>query len=501
MALVSVPWRGTGSGPDPDGLCYVPLCRGVERPAPLTSVGVQVVGRANVTPPDERARLRAEIDELKDALAQERARADRLATLDRLTEVVLAASDHRWLLRTAAHVLVPALADWCTVHYVPEQGEPPELTVAHGDAAMAPWVRNLSECLQLRPSGEPAASYVMRTGRTQLFESVDPQAMAEVLERWVIDLDGVLESLGHLGVVDVLSVPLVTRRGARGALWLLTSSPDRRFAPDDVAVAEAAAGRLSEGLDKVWSLQQHRHISATLQRALLPPRLPDIPGVEVAVRYWPAGSAVQAGGDFYDVFEGAPGSWSLLIGDVCGTGPDAAALTGIARHTVRAAARHGQDHEHVLQWVNDAMSRSNRDLFCTALYGTLDASETGWSLSTAAAGHPLPILARPGEGAAVLGRPGSLLGVFADVGFHVERVELLEGDLVVMYTDGITDLPPPAGRTSQEVAEMIGSLPTSLSAAEVADSIHRWVAARLPSNDRGDDVALLVVKIGPGLPS
>lgn len=96
------------------------------------------------------------------------------------------------------------------------------------------------------------------------------------------------------------------------------------------------------------------------------------------------------GADFYDVFAIGERSWALVIGDVCGSGPDAAALTSIARHTVRAAARHGEGAADVMAWLNEAVGNSNRHLFCTACYATLTADDERWRLTSPAAGHPRP---------------------------------------------------------------------------------------------------------------
>jgi serine phosphatase RsbU (regulator of sigma subunit) len=264
---------------------------------------------------------------------------------------------------------------------------------------------------------------------------------------------------------------------------------------DDVALAEAAASRVADMLDTMWLTEQHRHISETLQRALLPPALPVIPGIDVAVRYWPAGTAVDAGGDFYDVFQTEPTRWSVLIGDVCGTGPDAAALTGIARHTVRAAARHGLGHHEVLQWVNEAMNHSGRDRFCTAIYGELAMDDAGWRIATTTAGHPRPVLVRSNGTAELLGQPGSLLGVFEEIDLTVTSARLDVGDVVILYTDGITDLPPPHGRTEHDVADLAARVVPGRTAAQIAADIHDSVVERLGNDERNDDVALVVLRV------
>jgi serine phosphatase RsbU (regulator of sigma subunit) len=273
----------------------------------------------------------------------------------------------------------------------------------------------------------------------------------------------------------------------------LSAESKRRYDEADVALAEAVAGRLAEALDAAWLADQQRAIAVTLQRALLPPALPTIPGIDLAARYWPAGAS-HVGGDFYDVFALGEDRWALLIGDVCGKGPNAAAVTSIARHTVRAAARHGAGAGDVMTWLNEAVLQSNRDLFCSACYGTLTARAGRWQLATTAAGHPLPIVATP-AGTVPLGRPGPVLGVLDTVAPTTNEIELHAGDVVVFYTDGITDLRPPYGIGDAELAQVIDDLRSEPTADAVADGIHRSLLRRVSDQSRQDDVALVVLKV------
>ena len=397
-------------------------------------------------------------------------------------------------MNTAAAAAVPKLGDWCSIHYIPDDGAEVETVVAHADPAKVAWADALARRFPHNPDADGGVSAVIRTGATDFIERVTEELIEDALSRSSDDPVEVREILDELGLTSVITVPLRTKRGVRGAMQFVSAESQRVYDRDDVALAEVAAGRIADALDNMWLTEQHRHISATLQRALLPPKLPTIPGLDVAVRYWPAGVAVEAGGDFYDVFQTSPTSWSVLIGDVCGTGPDAAALTGIARHTVRAAARHGQDHRQVLEWLNEAMRLSNRDRFCTAVYATLEARDGRWCFTSCAAGHPRPVVAGPNE-ATLLGETGSLLGVFEDIKLRVDESELAVGDVVVLYTDGITDLPPPHGRTEADVIDLIDGMAPQSSAADIAEAIHHWVTDRLPSAQRADDVALVVLRV------
>ena len=134
----------------------------------------------------------------------------------------------------------------------------------------------------------------------------------------------------------MITVPLRTKQRLVGAIQFVSAESGRDYDGDDVTLAEVVADRLAEPLEGAWLNDQHREFAEVLQRSLLPPRLPTVPGIDLAVRYLPAGPSA-VGGDFYDVFRIADGAWALLIGDCCGIGPNGAALSGIARHRVRAA--------------------------------------------------------------------------------------------------------------------------------------------------------------------
>ena len=436
-------------------------------------------------------------DEQRRAAAFERERRlrDRLEFLVGLTDTAVAAADHNEYMRAAAAAAVPKLGDWCSIHYVPEAGDAVELVVAHADPGKVAWADALAERFPHNPDGETGVAKVIRSGVTEFIEHIDDTLIDAALARSTVDPAEMREILDALGLTSVITVPLVTKRGVRGAMQFVSAESGRTYDQDDVALAEVAAGRIADALDNMWLTEQHQHIAATLQQALLPPRLPRIAGIDVAVRYWPAGIAVQAGGDFYDVFRTSPTAWSVLIGDVCGTGPDAAALTGIARHTVRAAARHDQDHLGVVEWLNEAMWLSDRDRFCTAVYATVEARLGVWHFAACTAGHPRPVLARSDGCAAVVGPPGSLLGVFEDIEVQVSEVPLAVGDVVVLYTDGITDLPPPHGQTEADVVDLVAQVATTGTAEEIAEAIHRSVTDRLPLAQRADDVALVVLRV------
>ncbi len=429
------------------------------------------------------------------AFARERRLRDRLEFLMHVTDTATTGTDYRKFMRSAAAAAVPRLGDWCSIHYIPDDGAEVEITVAHADPAKVAWADELARRFPYNPDDESGVAAVVRSGVTHFVERVTDDLIAERLARSALDPTAVREILQVLGLKSVITVPLMTQRGVRGAMQFVSAESDRIYDRDDVVLAEVAANRIADALDNMWLTAQHRHISQTLQQALLPPRVPEIPGVDVAVRYWPAGVAVDAGGDFYDVFQTSRTSWSVLIGDVCGTGPDAAAMTGIARHTVRAAARHGQHHRRVNEWVNEAMRLSDRDRFCTAVYATLVADADSWRFAACTAGHPRPVVVRRDGTAAVLGEHGSLLGVLETIDVSVTETVLEVGDVVVLYTDGITDLPEPHGSTEDDVVDLVRKEAPAGTAGDLADSIRTWLTDRLPLGQQADDVALVVLRI------
>ncbi|MCU1345583.1 MAG: Two component signal transduction histidine kinase, partial [Acidimicrobiia bacterium] len=218
------------------------------------------------------------------------------------------------------------------------------------------------------------------------------------------------------------------------------------------AAAGGVADRMLRRRDEAFLLAddnsrlyaEQRQIAETLQRNLLPQRLPTPPGTAVAARYWPAGVASQVGGDFYDLFPLADGSWALVIGDVCGKGIEAAALTSVARHTIRAAAQHLTSPAKVLRWVHDAVLAFDPTTYCTACYGVLRLGPDGVPnrFEFALGGHAGPLLvSRDDDVPRSIGAPGTLLGMISDPVIVDSVVDLHPGDMLFLYTDGFTDAP------------------------------------------------------------
>ncbi|MDP8957239.1 MAG: GAF domain-containing protein [Actinomycetota bacterium] len=292
------------------------------------------------------------------------------------------------------------------------------------------------------------------------------------------------------------TVPLLAKGGAVGALGLSFGKP-RELTDDEVAFMVALARQCSQAIERARLYEEQTHVAETLQKSLLPPTFPDIPGFEVAARYRPAGRGIEVGGDFYDLFEARDGAWAVMIGDVCGKGPEAAVLTALVRYTVRAAAMHEDRPSRILGQLNEAVLRQVTDnRFCTVCYVRLRPNDGGARLTVCAGGHPLPLLLRAGGDLETVGRPGRLLGVFPEVDLTDEAADMRPGDALVLYTDGVTE----EGRNGDHFGlERLGAAirrARGQDAVGIVEAVEDAVVEFRPEAPM-DDIAILVVRAEP----
>ena len=243
------------------------------------------------------------------------------------------------------------------------------------------------------------------------------------------------------------------------------------------------------------------YIAGALQESLLPSGLPEIPGTELATRFRPAGEGYRVGGDFYDAFESGPGRWVIAVGDVSGKGPGAAAVTGLARHTLRTAALHDDSPSHVLGVLNAALQdRTSPREVCTVAYARLEAVEAGFVLTFASGGHPLPLLLRTDGTVDEIGPHGLLLGANPELNLVESSWTLEPEDRLLFYTDGLMEAyAPESAPTRRDLQSLLESHPSS-SADEIAEDVYTTMLDRSTSEPR-DDVALLVLRVVPQRPS
>ncbi|MEV7428605.1 SpoIIE family protein phosphatase [Nocardioides sp. NPDC092400] len=257
------------------------------------------------------------------------------------------------------------------------------------------------------------------------------------------------------GSVHELAVDLRCADGARLPVLLnatLVREPD---GPDGaggaerevhVAVFEATERRryeqdLLRARDEARAAEDRaRSLARTLQQTLIPPVPPQVPGLDLAAAYRPAGDGTQVGGDFYDVFPTAPDEHVVVLGDVSGKGVDAAVVTSLVRNTVRALAVLHHRPSDLLAELNDVVGAHETERFCTVVLMRMRREADGaWQVTVSAGGHPPPILLRPGRRPVELAVGGPLVGVLGDQTWAEVELRVLPGEALVLYTDGVTE--------------------------------------------------------------
>ena len=387
-----------------------------------------------------------------------------------------------------ATLVVPRLADWCAVDVVQRDGRIEALVVNHMDPEKVELAREFRRRWPSHVDDGGGVAAVLASGEPQLVPVITP----EMIEQGVVDPEqrAVIE---QLGLRSVMIVPLTARDRVIGAITFASAESGRGFDDADLELASDLARRAAFAFENATLYEERSHIARTLQRSLLPRELPVVDGVEVQALYQPSNiSHAGVGGDFYDVFEVGQDAWGVMVGDVCGKGVEAAALTGIARHTLRASGTAGGSPMDALENLNRVMLREDGERFCTVAFARLARNGSGFNLRVVCGGHPAPMVVRTDGTVEPVGAPGSLLGVFEEVAFEERSTSLVPGDLAVFYTDGLID--PRAAEPLDEggLARLVGAC-AGRTAAETVDEIRRAVSD--PAAQTSDDTCVLGLRV------
>jgi PAS domain S-box-containing protein len=412
--------------------------------------------------------------------------------LARSGEVLASSMDPDELLAEVANLAVPEVADWCGIDLLTAGGKLERKALAHSDPSVLERALRLSERYPPDPNA-PAGSYqVARTGQPELY----PDIPDELLREAAVDEEHYNEIVA-IGMRSAIIVPMTTRGRTLGVISFVTGMSGRRFDQQDVELAQELARRCATAVDNARLYRDRSYIARTLQESLLPVELPEIPGVETAARFRPTGEGNEVGGDFYDVFEsGSRGGWTVVMGDVCGKGPDAAAVTALARYTLRAAAMREQLPSRSLFMLNEALLRQRNDRrFCTVAYAHIEKLDEGARAGLSTGGHPLPLLLRADGGVEAVGAPGTVLGIYRDPDLEDHAVMLAPGDSLVFYTDGVIEsrMSTDGVLDERRLAELV-----STCAGRGADAIAAAVEEAAVLSQQGrpkDDIAVLVLRV------
>ena len=425
---------------------------------------------------------------LLEAERDARTRADFLARAGAILDQSL---DYEQTLRAVADIAIPEVADWCGVSILDEQGVLQQVAAAHVD----PEQRRLGEELNRRfppdPDSPGGAIEVARTGQTVFVREItDEMLTAAITDAAQLDL------VRRLGLRSVILAALRARGRTFGTLTLANAESGRLFQQADVQLAEELARRAGLAIDNARLYTERSRIAHTLQVKLLPERLPDIPGALLAARYRAAGELNEVGGDFYDVFPRSADEWAMVVGDVSGKGAEAAAITALARYTLRAGAFDDDEPAKALRRLNTALlAHDDTSQFATAVLAYVAATDDDhMRVRLSLAGHPpAAVLRRDGQ-VQTTGAFGTMLGLRADPAFHATELVLDRGDVLLLYTDGVTE----AGARSnpfgeQGLVELLGTLAGS-EPQEVVDAVEQAVVDAQEGQPR-DDVALLALAL------
>jgi serine phosphatase RsbU (regulator of sigma subunit) len=321
-------------------------------------------------------------------------------------------------------------------------------------------------------------------------EITDEMLVAGIPDREQLDL------VRRLGLRSVIVAAVRARGRTLGTLTLANAQSGRLFEEPDVQLAEELARRAGIAIDNARLYTERTRIAHTLQVKLLPERLPDVPGAVLAARYRAAGELNEVGGDFYDVFPRSEDEWAMVVGDVSGKGAEAAAITALARYTLRAGALDDDQPGKALRRLNTAMlTHDDTSQFATAVLAYVSAVHEGQiRVRLSLAGHPPAMIVRQGGGVETIGAFGTMLGLRDDPDFGDTELTLDRGDVLLLYTDGVTESGPRSAPFGEEgLVALLGTLAGS-DPQDVVDAVEQAVVDAQEGQPR-DDVALLALAL------
>jgi serine phosphatase RsbU (regulator of sigma subunit) len=425
---------------------------------------------------------------LRARLNRETAASELLADAGALMEDAL---NQRERAQHLARLAVPALGDVALVDVVTPDGTIERIAAQSGGSEVADALVKLRRNEPIDPQGPHPVAEVIRSGRTRYLDQLTDEQIEGITTR-----ETERETLRSHRFKSCVVLPLGARGAVLGALTLWIMRPAKTFDETARRTAKRLADRAALALDNARLHEQQSHIASVLQHSLLPRSLPQINGFETSSRFLAAGEAYEVGGDFYDVFRSGAGSWTAVIGDVCGKGPEAASLTALARYTVRTASSSESTPSEVLRTLHDSMQSERSDFrFCTAALARIEAPSNGTgeaNLTVALGGHPQPIILRKNGTIDSIGLPGTLLGVLPSPVVRDADDTLGRGDSLILYTDGVLDVRDTAERgdpdwLTTELAEFEGKGADQLAEA-LADA-----AIKRHGGEPRDDIAILVL--------
>jgi PAS domain S-box-containing protein len=443
---------------------------------------------------DEHDELVAMVGFSTDVTDQRREEAERnrneqeLEYLARASAILDSSLDLHITLQKLAELAVPFLGDACMVDVRRGDGSIERFAVAAIDDGLRDGFNRLREH-PIAPDGNHPIARAMRSGESQLPERI----AAEDRTTWASDPQHMADLNAFPGSL-VMVAPIKAGERLLGTLSIAMASERASFGDRDVALVQELARRASTALENARLYAERSYVAETLQQSLLPVSLPDVECFDVAAIYRPAAGGTQVGGDFYDVFDTPAGNWCVAIADVCGKGVEAAAVTALARHTLRAAAQHHSESGPMLCSVNSALLRQfDGSQFCTMALAVVETVDDTARVLLTLGGHPSPMVLRANGEVDLVGEAGALLGVVPDPDLYEVEVTMNRGDALLLYTDGAIEMRTERGRLGTERLARILSRCAGVSAMEIVGSVDNAIGLR-SLGDEDDDLALLALR-------
>ncbi len=441
---------------------------------------------------DEQGALSMVVNVIEDVTDQKRAELAQ-GLLAEAGRTLFSSLDYEQTLQRVARLAVPGLADWCGVSIRAEGEVLQQVAVAHIDPDKVALAREWGERYPTRTDSRSGAAEVIRSGAPQMVPVITDEVIAASTAT-----EEQLRIVRELGMRSVIIVPLVIPgRVPFGTLTLVMAESGRTFDKEDLAVAEELGRRAGTAVENARLYTERSRIATALQRGLLPPELPEVPGFRLASLYRPAGAQSEVGGDFYDAFPVTDG-WMVLVGDVTGHGAEAAALTALSRYTLRTAARLLGDPVAVVDQLNRALRELPQLSLVSLCCAALRISDGRASADVLLAGHPTAFRVRGGELTAA-GATSSLLGIDDDCRFRTAEVTLEPGDLLVLYTDGVIDTFGERDRFGEE--RLVETLRDAADADDAIDRVESALSAFAHGPQRDDTAVLVVERLGRPAPA
>lgn len=418
-----------------------------------------------------------DLTERKEAERQRERLLDRTARLQAVTERLSAALTEDEIATIIATEGMAATDATCGVLALPDPRDPSTLLLGHrfGMPPDGPRALPLDASAPMPTAARDGAPVLLRSRAAWLerFPDVPPRGDFEAFA----------------------AVPLLFEGGVAGVMGFGFSDL-RTFDAADVDMLLAIGRQGAQALERARLYEERAYVARTLQEGLLPRALPWIPGLDLAVRYRPLGDGAEVGGDFYDVVPLDDGAWLVVVGDICGKGTAAAMLTGVMRTTIRALALLEHRPEELVRGVNEALRReASPQALATMACAALRPSGDGFAMRLVACGHPAPLLLRACGEVVPVPAGGPMLGVGPDPKLDVADVQLVDGDLLLLYTDGVLDARVVRGEPFGE-ARLRATLASAAGrdATGALDAVDTAVRAYAPGPPR-DDTALLALRV------